>query len=160
MRFLKHMVVRRQSQAVFLLLFAQSIHADTTELRSLDFGSIAILSNNTQEFIRISHTGIVGTSSAVLVITPPTTGEFLLTNFPANKRLHISGQSLLPSSTSTQYSVEQFSLDSIDVPSVIFSDANGSATLPVGGTLVTSGSGNNAYVDTDYRIPYQITINY
>ena len=126
----------------------------------MNFGSIAVISNNSQEFISINHMGNVSSSSAVMVVSPPSTGEFILSNFPPNQRLFVSGQSLLPSSMSIQYSPEQFSLTDVDVPSVIFSDASGSANLPVGGTLSTSGSGNNAYIDTDYSIRYQITVNY
>lgn len=147
-------------QALAFISLSHHAMADIVEVRSLSFGSIAVISNDTQEFVRVSHSGTVSTSTHVMVVSPPTTGEFILSNFPANQRLNISGQALLPSSTSVQYSSEQFSLTDVDVPSVIFSDASGSALLPVGGTLSTSGSGNNAYIDTDYTIRYQITINY
>lgn len=148
------------TQALTIFTLSTNVMSDTIESKSLSFGSIAVISNNTREFIRINHNGIVSSSSSVMIVSPPSTGEFILTNFPPNQRLFISGQSLLPSSISTRYSPEQFSLTNIDVPSVIFSDVNGSAILPVGGTLSTSGSGNNTYIDTDYTIQYQITVNY
>lgn len=160
MRSTKKLFLCCTTQALAFASFSDPVIADVVEARSLSFGSIAIISNNSQEFVRISHTGNVSTSTHVMVVTPPITGEFILSNFPANQRLSISGQAILPSSISSQYSSEQFSLTDVDVPSAIFSDTSGSAILPIGGTLSTSGSGSNSYIDTDYTIRYQISINY
>ncbi|MBM6549636.1 DUF4402 domain-containing protein [Marinomonas ostreistagni] len=150
----------RPLQALLLFFCANVCLADITEIEPLAFGRIAIIDNDSPEYISISHVGVVSTSGSILVIERPEVGEFLFSNLPAYQRLNLSARPTQATSSSVQYSSEQFRLTAIDLPSAIDTDGNGEARIQVGGTLSTSGSGSTRYIDTQYRIRYQITIDY
>lgn len=150
----------RALQALLLLLGADACVADITEVEPLEFGKIAIIDNDNHEYVSISHIGVVSTSNSVLVIERPKVGEFLFSNLPTYQRLNLSARPIQATSNSVQYSSEQFRLTDIDLPAAIDTDANGEAMVQVGGTLSTSGSGSTRYIDTQYLIRYQITLDY
>ncbi len=143
-----------------LLSSIAEVKGEIIELSPLTFGSVVIAENNTQEHVILTYAGNVIRSNGIYIVTPPTVGQFLLTNYPSNQQVFISGRSIQARSNSDIYSVDQFTLTDVDVPSVLTTDNSGSATLFVGGTLETSGSGVNSYVNTQYRISYQISVNY
>lgn len=147
-------------QAFGFLIGSSVSLADITEVERLNFGTIAVTNNDSQGYVQILHTGAISASQNVVVIQTPQVGAFFFSSFPANQRLNVSAAPIQSTSQSTQYSSEQFRLSTIDVPTTLDTNGNGEARLQVGGRLTTSGSGNNRYIDTDYRIRYQITIDY
>lgn len=145
--------------ATLLLAFSE-VRGDIIEISPLTFGSVVVAENNTPEQITVNHSRGVSHTNGIFIVSPPAVGEFLLTNYPSNQQVFISGRSIQARSNSDIYSADQFSLTDVDVPSVLTTDNSGAATLFVGGTLETSGSGVNSYLNTQYRISYQISVNY
>ncbi|SBS26576.1 hypothetical protein MAQ5080_00557 [Marinomonas aquimarina] len=152
--------LRKLTLLLPLMLHLSTCFADIEEVTPLSFGSIVVLSNDSVESISINHNGIVSSTQAIMTVTPPTVGEFLLSNFPLNQRLFLSAQSIQSTTNSAVYSTEQFVMSNVDVPNVIFTDGNGNAQVNVGGTLSTSGSGNKSFVDTAYHIRFQLSVDY
>lgn len=153
----------RYSKSIFIammLISFSEVKGDIIEISPLSFGSIVITDNTTQEKVVLNYSGNVGYSSGIYAVTPPNAAEFLLTNYPSNQQVFISARSTQARSNSDIYSADQFTLTNVDVPSVLTTDNSGSAALFVGGTLETSGSGVNSYLNTQYRISYQISVNY
>jgi hypothetical protein len=143
-----------------LLSLCSESRGDIFEISPLDFGSIVVADNNSSQRISINYTGSISSTTGIYIVTPPATGEFLLTNYPSEQQVFITARSIQAQSNSDIYTADQFTLTDVDVPSVITTDPAGSATLYVGGTLETSGSGINSYTNTQYRITYQISVNY
>lgn len=145
---------------ILLLMIWEQAMGDITEISPMDFGTVVIASNSTPETIVLGYTGSVGYSAGIYPVSPPSVAEFRLSNYPANQLLFISANSIQANSNSDIYSTEQFTLPHVDVPSVLTTDGSGTVTLYVGGTLQTSGSGSSSFIDTRYRINYQVTVNY
>lgn len=145
---------------MWLALSSHSVFADIQEVTSLDFGTIVVASNNIQAQVIMDYLGSTNYVGGVYAVTSPTRAEFQLSNFPANQALFITGNSIQSNTNSDIPSSEHFTLSNVSVPNTLTTDAVGSATLYVGGTLRTSGSGSTAYTDTRYTIRYQITVNY
>ena len=154
------MRIIKASFATAAVLFVKMAWGDIIEVSSLDFGTIAVSQNSTPGQVDVSFTGLVNYTGGIYGITAPTRGEFFLSNFPSNQSLFITSSSIQSTTNSDSTSQDQFTLDSINVPSVITSDGSGNATLYVGGVLETSADGTNNYVNTRYTISYQISVNY
>ncbi|WP_208111416.1 DUF4402 domain-containing protein [Marinomonas balearica] len=136
-----------------------STYAEVTESSSLDFGTIVVASNSSVQRLSLSYNGNVSYSSGIYPITEPTRAEFILTGYPNDQRVFLSSSVSTPNSSSTGYTVEQFTLTDLSVPAVITTDSSGSASFYVGGTLTTSGN-SGYYGDTAYSITYRVSINY
>lgn len=136
-----------------------STYADVTESSSLDFGTVVVASNSSAQSLSVGYNGNVSYSSGIFPITEPTRAEFILTDYPNNQRVFLSSSVNTPNSSSTGYTVEQFTLTDLSVPAVITTDSSGGASFYVGGTLTTSGN-SGYYGDTNYSITYRISINY
>lgn len=145
---------------ILLLLGGEQAIGDITEISPMNFGTVVIASNSSPETIALGYTGSVGYSAGIYPVTSPSVAEFQLFNYPANQLLFISANSIQANSNSDIFSTEQFTLPHVDVPSVLTTDGSGAVTLFVGGTLQTSGSGSSSFIDTRYRINYQVTVNY
>lgn len=156
----KRMRVFKTVIGVVLLLGLANAKGDIIEISPLNFGTVVIVSNNTPERIILNHSGGVGYTSGIYAVTAPSVAEFMLTNYPPSQLVFISANSIQAQSNSDIYSADQFTLTNVDTPSTLTTDPTGAATLYVGGTLETSGSGTNSYLDTRYTINYQVTINY
>ena len=145
---------------ISLMVFSGFSIAEVTEISILDFGKIVISSNNAASQAIVNRNGGAQYVGNIFPVSPPHRAEFALTNFPPNTTIFISATSIQATSNSEVASNEQFKLDNIDTPSSIVTNSNGSATLYVGGTLQTSGSGSNAYTNTNYSLKYRLDLNY
>ena len=150
----------KASFAVVAVLSVEIAWGDILEVSPLDFGTIAVSQNSTPGQVDVSFTGLVNYTGGIYGITPPSRGEFFLSNFPSNQSLFITSSNIQATTNSDVTSQDQFTLDSINVPSVVTTDGSGSATLYVGGVLETSADGTNNYTNTRYTISYQISVNY
>ncbi|MAF17379.1 MAG: hypothetical protein CMG93_15630 [Marinomonas sp.] len=154
------MRIDKASFAFVAALFVEMAWGDIVEVSSLDFGTVAVSQNSTPGQVDVSFTGLVNYTGGIYGITAPSRGEFFLSNFPNNQSLFITGSNIQATTNSDSTSQDQFTLDSINVPSVITTDSSGNATLYVGGVLETSADGTNNYTNTRYTISYQISVNY
>lgn len=146
--------------SLLLLIFSDFSTAEVTEVSKLDFGKIVLADNNLPYQVIVNRDGESQYIGNIFPISQPERAEFYLTNFPINTIIFITATNIQATSNSKTFSNEQFTLENIDIPKSIVTDPNGTATLYVGGTLQSSGSGSNGYSNTDYSLKYQLEITY
>lgn|GEM_PF-3570344 len=156
------MSLYRHVFAVSLLLITLSVaHGQEIELiQPLSMGNIVIANNNTPGFININQYGQVSSSSNIHIISVGEVGVMELTDFYQHVELHITPHILQGQSFAEKYSSEVFTLEQIHVTQRIYTESDGSAVVPFGGKLTTSGSGVNHFVDTTYTHQLKLTVSY
>jgi hypothetical protein len=142
------------------LLFQSLAHADIFEIQALDFGTIAVTDNSSAESLTIDKFGNTIVSSKLLVVSPPTSGRFLIDNLAPNTGISISMSHNASTMTPLISSQEFFTFSLTDYSDYLVADANGEAELLIGGTITTSGSGSLNFAQTDYRINYRVIFLY
>jgi hypothetical protein len=146
---------------VFVLLILQSVaHADIFEVQKLDFGTIAVIENNTSESLTIDKFGNTAVSAHLLVVSPPISGRFLIDSLAPNTGISVSMSHNASTMTPLISSQEFFTFSLTDYSDYLVADANGEAELLIGGTITTSGSGSLNFAQTDYTINYRVTFLY
>lgn len=118
---------------------AGSLHAqELTQIQAISFGAFAVLDNSAPRSITVAPNNNVTGDPNIAIATDPTRGEYLLTNQDPNRALDISvsvGTLTLNDSGGHSMTVDTFTTNN---PST---DGAGDATIYIGATLTTSGSG-------------------
>lgn len=154
---------RWRSIALALIVFACCSPlslATITEVQPLSFGRVAVANNSSVQQVSVSALGNITSSAGIRVITAGSPAIFLLSDFPGNLFINLSASIIQPGTNSGVVSGEQFTLTGLDVASFIATRPDGTATVPVGGTLQTSGSGSVNFADTDYTARLMLTISF
>lgn len=153
------MSIKYLSALSFLLLplFAK---ADFTIDSPLNFGEIAIRSNNSVSTVTVYRNGAYQSTNHIFIITPGSPGVFTLSNIAPYSNVNLSAD--VPASSAMPYpNSAQFTLTAVDLPSAINTGASGSAQFKMGGTLSTSGNpANNYYTGANYLIYININLSY
>lgn len=145
----------------FILLFSQCVVvAEITELQALNFGTVAVISNNSAASLTVDKFGNFNVSSQLRSVTPPTPGRFLVNNLAPNTGISISMSHNATTMTPLISSQEFFTFSLTDYSDYLVADGNGEAELFIGGTITTSGSGSLNFAQTDYRINYRVIFLY
>lgn len=151
----------KSTSFLFLYLgFMPATLAAFTALNELSFGTVAVLNNGTESEITINVDNQYNVTNHLRVLTPGQRGEYVLSAYPPFTQLFISANVTLTETSSAVGSSEQFTLTSLTTAPSVTTDAAGTATIFVGGTLRTSGDGSGQYFDTDYSVKFDISINY
>ena len=148
------------SLSIIALCLMQAAHAAFSVVNKLSFGTVAILNNSTPSEITIHLNNQYTITNHIRVLRPGQRGEYLLSAYPPYTQLFVSANITFTQTASTVGSSEQFTLTSLTTAPSVTTDAAGTATIYVGGTLQTSGSGAGQYFDTDYSVSFDISINY
>jgi len=143
------------------LLFSSLAFAGITVIDKLNFGTIAVLDNTTPSDITInSITNQIIITNGIRVLIPGNRAEFLLTDYPTYTQVFTSANIVIAETSSPTPPSEQFTLINLEtVPSVMI-DGTGFASVFVGGTLRTSGSGTGQYFDAVYTATYELEVNF
>ncbi|MDH5258742.1 MAG: DUF4402 domain-containing protein [Gammaproteobacteria bacterium] len=148
--------------ALFACLVIPPAYSDTIiEQSYLDFGTIALKNNASTYTIRVRYTGQIINDPEIIIVTPGTPAEYLLTGFPASTLLTITVTSLAGITTSPISPVpgnQQFTISNFDYLPSVSTNATGEATIYVGATLTSSGTG--VYDDTLYVTTTNLVITY
>lgn len=135
-------------------LWAQSI----TEIQQLDFGRFAIGSNSLVSTLSVPADGTPPRpTGTIYIIEPGSRGIYQLSGYPPETALTIT-ISASGMTTVNQRGAESFSINNIDSALIVMSSTTGSATLYLGATLQSSGSGTG-YANLDYRATINVTVN-
>lgn len=138
----------------FAIVSATSVLADIQPVTQLSFGKVAVSGSAMSQEIIVSESGNVR-YNGVYPLEPANRGVFQLSRFPANQVLTISVQAL-PSSQDNP-----FTLSNVNTQTYISTDANGEATIYIGGTLTVNNiAAANASALASYDTHYQINISY
>lgn len=142
---------------VFLPLFAK---ADFIVDAPLNFGEIAIRSNDSVSTVTVYRNGAYQSTNHIFIITPGSPGVFTISNIAPYSNVNLTAD--VPASSSALYpNTAQFTLTAVDLPSAINTGASGNAQFKMGGTLSTSGNpAKNYYSGANYLIYVTINLSY
>lgn len=143
---------------VLWLVAAAPAAADSLHIvRNLTFGEFATRDNDSPHTIIIDPSNNATYDPALLTINPAERGEFLLEGFPANTALTISvpdtNLTLNGGGAGIRFTINSFTHNNP------VTNASGEATLYLGATLTTTGSGQH-YGTGNYSEGIEITIDY
>ena len=146
--FKKRIIVTLALVGLTLIGSAETLRAqELTQIQGISFGAFAILDNSAPRSITVAPNNNVTGDPNIAIATDPTRGEYLLTNQDPSRALDISvsvGSLTLNDSGGHSMTVDTFTDNN---PST---DVNGDATVYIGATLTTSGSGT-VYNDGSYE---------
>lgn len=135
----------------------QSHAADMATVQDLDFGQFAVLNNTSVHTIVVTAGGSVTYDPVIIPGIQAQRAQYTLTGFPPSQAIDVTidnteNLSLDGGGTGTMLSVGSYTTNS---PST---NGAGNATLYIGATLSTSGSG--AYSNGDYEGSVDLTFNF
>lgn len=140
---------------LLITLFSTTSNATIVEEQPLGFGEFAIAKNDAVSTLRIRHDG--GNQIATYKILPLAFGQpgiFQLSNYPVFTPLMITVSNfVLQLGAAPDLLIEDFTFDPVTT------NGNGEATLVIGATLKTTGTGTN-YGDGNYTGVMNIVINW
>jgi hypothetical protein len=145
---------------LFLALISSASYAQLTEVRSIDFGEIAVVSNNSVQSIRMDYLGNLSIDPAIRILRRGTPGLFRVEGFAGNVQLFITSNILNSTMNPGVVSGEYPDLATLSAPASVFTRPDGSADIPVGGTVSTSGNGSLTFANATYSSNIQITIDF
>ena len=146
---------------LLLSLFSVNLHAGVFVQNKLSFGTVVVTDNSVVSSVSMNLSdGKTVATNKMLVLVPGQLGEFTLFGFTPYIELQITADFLTVKSNTNGEVTEQFTLDSLTTAPTVNTDADGKATLYIGGTLSTSGNGNNNYINTLYKGSYNIIVTY
>lgn len=148
---------------IFCVFYSSSIKSETiTEVKALDFGAIVLKNNNANYVMNMTFSGNVTADSEIIIIESGHPAEYYLTGFPTNTQLNID---IIVPNTQTNLageidpSTSQFTITNYHTASpIITTDALGNATINVGASLTSSGTG--FYKDALYFSYITIMVSY
>tara|TARA_R110002167_G_scaffold333039_2_gene540053 strand:- start:322 stop:807 length:486 start_codon:yes stop_codon:yes gene_type:complete len=145
---------------ILLLLFTSIANAAVTEVEKLDFGTLAVLRNDSVSEITINLDNQITFTNHIRVLVPGHRGEYLLSSYEPFKELFISANIVQTETSSPAAPSQQFTLISLSSVPTITTDLNGDATVFVGGTIASSGNAVGIYYDTAYTVIFELSINF
>jgi len=148
---------------IFSLFYSSSIKSETiTEVKTLDFGVIVLKNNNANYVMNMGFSGSVSADPEIIIIESGHPAEYDLSDFPSNTQLNID---IIAPSAETNLagaidpSTSQFMITNYhSASSIVTTDTLGNATINVGATLTSSGTG--FYKDATYFSYITIMVSY
>lgn len=148
---------------MFFIFYSSSIRSETiTEVKTLDFGVIVLKNNNANYVMNMTFSGNITADPEIIIIESGHPAEYDLSDFPPNTQLTID---IIAPDTETNLagaidpSTSQFTITNYHTSSsIITTDALGNATISVGATLTSSGTG--FYKDAIYFSYITIMVSY
>lgn len=152
--------IKLKYSILILSVFSVFSYSAVSDVSELSFGTIAVLNNDVVSEISISTTNQINITNSIRVLSPGQRGEYFLSSFPAHTQLFTAANIIITTTYSVAPASEQFTLSALFIEPSVTTDALGTATIYIGGTLQTSGTGSGQYYDTLYDIDFELTINY
>lgn len=145
---------------LFLLVSCMSLqaYAALETIQRFHFGELAITSTAVVSTVTVPIAGPSWSDGAIHIIKPGQSGLFRLTELTPHRFIRITP--LMPQIADPIMTSDGFELTSVDMPSVLSTDANGSVTFPVGGVIRTRMITGEGYLNTEYHIYLTISIDY
>lgn len=135
-------------------------HSELVQVRPINFGTIAIINNTSQQTLNMDRLGNLNVSNGIRIIVPGQPGIYEASGFAGNVELFINAQILNNVMNPGRVSGEYPNLVTLDAPASIRTESDGIAMIYVGGSIQTSASGSVNFVDETYRSTIRITINF
>jgi hypothetical protein len=148
--------------ALITLLFGVSVaHAQTfTQISPLDFGRIAVISNNTQSTLTVDRFDNVSASNNIRIIIPGKAAVLLVSNAAPRTGIFFTASARTSEMSPAGSAVETFTFDSLNYDNYQVTDANGELEFKLGATIKTSGNNNLIFSEAPYSALIDVTLNY
>lgn len=143
-----------------LALFSEQARSDAVVTQTLNFGVVAVSDNSAAHTYSIDESGNLAISGGFRIITPGNPGAILLTNYPGNIEVFVTGNVITTVLNPGQISQEYFDFVSVNVPSTVRTSSLGEEEFTFGGTIQTSGSGSIQFTDAQYSGQLRIDLNF
>ncbi|MBU0912293.1 MAG: DUF4402 domain-containing protein [Gammaproteobacteria bacterium] len=141
-----------------LLCWSFWTEAALEEVIKFHFGDIAVTSTAVVSTVTVPLSGPSWSDGAIHIIKPGQAGLYRLTEFVPFRYINITP--MMPQVSDPITTSDGFELVSVDMPSQLSTDSNGTAMLPIGGVLRTRTTTGEGYFNTTYHIYLTITIEY
>lgn len=141
-----------------LSCLAVQVHAALETIQRLHFGELAVTSTAVVSTVTVPIAGPSWSDGAIHILKPGQSGLFRLTELTPHRFIRLTP--LMPQLADPVMTSDGFELISVDMPATLSTDANGTATFPVGGVLRTRMISGEGYLNTEYRIFLNISIDY
>lgn len=153
-------ILKKTILALALVLVSAPLAADFIIDSPLNFGEIAIRSNNTVSTLTVYRNGAYISTNHIFILKPGAPGVFTLTGLTPYANINLSAD--LPASSAMPFpNTAQFTLTAVDMPTTINTGTHGTAQFKVGGTLSTSGNpAQNYYSGAAYTVYLNINLSY
>lgn len=140
-------------------LLAKTASADLSIDSPLSFGEISVRHNSGVSSTSVTRLGAQSSSHQIRVIRTGTPGIYTLSGLPPYTTINLAAP--VPVLSEATYPGARFSIDAVDIPSSVRTDASGSVQFRVGATLSTSGDPAENYQSAaDYLIFVNIDMTY
>ncbi len=129
-----------------------------TEITKLHFGAFGMHKNNSVRTITVLPDNTFTQDVGIIMGRDPQRGEYLLENFTPGDTIDIhigSPQQVTPQTTTSP----SFTLSNFTTNSPLTIAPDGKATLYIGATLATSGSGTHYWTD-QYQGAFELTLSF
>lgn len=130
------------------------------EISKIDFGTIAIVNNDGPRRIILDRAGNYQVAEGIYVLRRGQAGLFRVSGFAGNVRLFVTVTPSQGSTTTDEFSQEQFSVISYDHRESVTTNGLGESEFLVGGIIETSGSGTTNFRDTTYTTQLRVSIDF
>ena len=134
------------------------VHAALETIQQLHFGELAVTSTSVVSRVTVPISGPSWSDGAIHILKPGQSGLFRVTGLTPFRFIRLTP--LMPQLTDPVMTSDGFELTSVDMPSVLTTDANGTVTFPVGGVIRTRMITGEGYFNSDYHIYLTISIDY
>lgn len=153
-------MLKKHLKTLLLLFLSAPVAADFSIDAPLNFGQIAIRSNNSVSTVTVYRNGAYQSTNHIFILQPGSPGVFTLSGMTPYTNINLSAD--VPASSAMPYpQTAQFSLTAVDLASAINTGPSGTVQFKMGGTLSTSGNpAENYYSGANYLIYVNINLNY
>ncbi len=141
-----------------LIFYQQCTFAEIIFEENLDFGKFSIVNNSNVSELTVTRYGQSFSSNSLRIITPGAPALLKFINYPAYTTLYLNPITPTTGRVQSGNSAE-FILTDLDIPASVTTDGAGEASMLLGGTIESSGTGQS-YLDTDFIFSIRFTINY
>lgn len=137
---------------------AFQVQAALETIQRLHFGELAVTSTNVVSSVTVPIAGPSWSDGAIHILKPGQSGLFRVTGLTPYRFVRLTP--LMPQLADPVMTSDGFELTSVDMPSVLNTDANGTITFPIGGVIRTQTITGEGYFNTEYHIYLTISIDY
>lgn len=130
------------------------------ELRKIDFGTVAVINNDIPRRVVIDRAGNYAVSEGIYTLRQGQAGLFRVSGYAGNIRLFVTVTASQSTTTTENFSPEQFTVVSYDHRESVTTNGLGISEFLVGGIIETSGSGTTNFRDTIYTTQLRVSVNF
>jgi hypothetical protein len=130
------------------------------EITKIDFGTVAIVNNDSPRRIILDRAGNYQVGTGIYILRRGQAGVYRISGFAGNVRLFITVTASQGSTTTEDFSPEQFTIISYDHSESVTTNGLGVTEFLVGGIIETSGSGTTNFRDTTYTTQLRVSIDF